>query len=134
MNNNAFLDWFERRGGEYAKDLIGLQDFPDTGRGAVALKDIEVSVLPFSWSNPREEPKLTLLQEDETLFEIPRDLVLSTRTSELPSLLEEKDRESLGSGWASLILCMMWEEAKGPEGKWGDYFGLSHPPKPTASC
>lgn len=101
MNNNAFLDWFERRGGEYAKDLIGLQDFPDTGRGAVALKDIE---------------------EDETLFEIPRDLVLSTRTSELPSLLEEKDRESLGSGWASLILCMMWEEAKGPEGKWGDYF------------
>ncbi|KIO19047.1 hypothetical protein M407DRAFT_152805 [Tulasnella calospora MUT 4182] len=101
MGDNAFLNWFERRGGTYAKDLIGLQDFPDTGRGAVALKDID---------------------EDETLFEIPRDLVLSTRTSELPGLLEKEDWESLGSGWASLIVCMMWEEAKGPEGKWGDYF------------
>ncbi|KAG8902145.1 hypothetical protein FRC00_001239 [Tulasnella sp. 408] len=103
MADKAFLDWFERRGGTYAKDLIGLQDFPDTGRGAVALKDID---------------------EDETLFEIPRDIVLSTRTSELPGLLGEEDWESLGSGWASLILCMMWEEAKGPQGKWGGYFGL----------
>ncbi|KAG8935449.1 hypothetical protein FRC01_000056 [Tulasnella sp. 417] len=101
MNDNEFLDWFERCGGTYAKDLIGLQDFPDTGRGAVALEDVD---------------------EDETLFEIPRDLVLSTRTSELPGLLGEEDWNSLGSGWASLILCMMWEEAKGSEGKWGDYF------------
>ncbi|KAG9051389.1 hypothetical protein FS837_008486 [Tulasnella sp. UAMH 9824] len=101
MADKAFLDWFERRGGTYAKDLIGLQDFPDTGRGAVALKDID---------------------EDETLFEIPRDIVLSTRTSELPGLLGEEDWKSLGSGWASLILCMMWEEAKGPRGKWGGYF------------
>lgn len=40
--NEQFLTWFEREGGVYAKDLIGLQDFPDSGRGAVALRDIEV--------------------------------------------------------------------------------------------
>ncbi|KAG8988081.1 hypothetical protein FRB90_002969, partial [Tulasnella sp. 427] len=101
MSNTEFFDWFERSGGTYAKDLIGLQDFPDTGRGAVALKDIE---------------------ENETLFEIPRDVLLSTRTSELPGLLGQEDWESLGNGWAGLILCMMWEEAKGSKGKWGGYF------------
>lgn len=53
MADKAFLDWFERRGGTYAKDLLGLQDFPDTGRGAVALKDIDVSVPSFHCRDPR---------------------------------------------------------------------------------
>ena len=57
------------------------------------------------------------------LFEIPRDVVLSTRTSELPSLLGDEAWKELGTGWAGLILCMMWEAAKGDAGKWSGYLG-----------
>ncbi|KAG8902460.1 hypothetical protein FRB99_004460 [Tulasnella sp. 403] len=96
-----FFEWFRANGGVVDTTALGLRIFSDTGRGAVALRDIE---------------------EDETLFEIPRNLVLSTRTSTLPGLLGEKDWEALGVGWAGLILCMMWEEAKGAEGKWNRYF------------
>ncbi|KAM6502113.1 hypothetical protein JOM56_002090 [Amanita muscaria] len=31
----------------------------------------------------------------------------------------------LDKGWSGLILCMMWEQAKGPYSKWHDYLGVS---------
>jgi SET domain-containing protein 6 len=30
----------------------------------------------------------------------------------------------LGDGWAGLILCVLWEEAKGADSKWSGYIGM----------
>lgn len=62
-------------------------------------------------------------QEGDELFRIPRDLLLSTRTSNLPNLLGAEDWQPLDKEWAGLILCMMWEESKGPQSRWHAYFG-----------
>lgn len=63
------------------------------------------------------------MQEGHTLFSIPRDITLSTRTSALPALLGnvEWKRFKLDEGWPGLILCMLWEEAQGPLSKWSEY-------------
>ncbi|EJU04346.1 hypothetical protein DACRYDRAFT_114691 [Dacryopinax primogenitus] len=95
-----FLNWFTSAGGTFDSSAIGIEDLPETGRGAVALRDI---------------------YEGEKLFTIPRSLLLSTRTSSLPFLLGEEDWNALGDGWAGLILCMMWEEARAEESPWRGY-------------
>lgn len=45
------------------------------------------------------------------------------RTSALPSLLGERSwrKFRLHKGWAGIILCMMWEEARGDDSKWSVY-------------
>ncbi|KAG8967718.1 hypothetical protein FRC03_009411 [Tulasnella sp. 419] len=100
--SKAFFDWFKSQGGIIDTETIGLHIYEDSGRGAIALRDIE---------------------KGEVLFDIPRDLVLSTRTCTLQSELTTQEWTSLGKGWTTLILCMMWEESKGTEGKWAGYFG-----------
>ncbi|KIY70636.1 SET domain-containing protein [Cylindrobasidium torrendii FP15055 ss-10] len=99
-----FTAWFEQNNGFIDKEYMGFTVFSpeEGGRGAVALKDIP---------------------EGHTLFTIPRTLTLSTRTSELPHAfgLEAWKSANLHQGWAGLILCMMWEEAKGQASKWGPY-------------
>lgn len=63
-------------------------------------------------------------KENTTLFKLPRALVLSTRTSTLPKLLQEDWKKyGLGKGWVGLILCMLWEESR-VDGKWKGYFGV----------
>lgn len=81
---------------------MGITDFPGSGRGAVALQDIP---------------------ENHTVFTLPRALTLSTQTSTLPSAFgfEAWRKHKLHKGWAGLILCMMWEEAQGNQGKWITY-------------
>lgn len=101
------LSWFQIHGSiDPAK--IGITTFHDDqgGRGAIALTDI---------------------QEGSTLFTIPRSLTLSTRTSPLPKLLGEEvwRNYELHKGWVGLILCMMWEEARGEESKWYEYMGMA---------
>ncbi|KAI0745272.1 SET domain-containing protein [Earliella scabrosa] len=95
------VSWFERQHGTLDKTSMGIVDFPGHGRGAIALKDIP---------------------EAHTLFAIPRNLTLSTRTSSLPTLMGKAWKEyGLHEGWVGLILCMMWEESKGAESKWSAY-------------
>ncbi|KAK1225653.1 Ribosomal lysine N-methyltransferase 4 [Marasmius sp. AFHP31] len=50
-------------------------------------------------------------------------MTLSTRTSSLPTILgvEEWKRNKLDEGWAGLILCMMWERARGNTSRWAEY-------------
>lgn len=52
------------------------------------------------------------------------------RTSALPSLLGERSwrKFRLHKGWAGIILCMMWEEARGDDSKWSVYLSenISH--------
>uniref|UniRef100_D8QBI2 SET domain-containing protein n=1 Tax=Schizophyllum commune (strain H4-8 / FGSC 9210) TaxID=578458 RepID=D8QBI2_SCHCM len=103
MSLGAFEQWFVANGGFVDKEYVGLTEFPEEegGRGMVALKDIPA---------------------DHTLFSIPRSIVLSTRTSPLPSLFGAdawKERQ-LDKGWGGLILCMMWESAQ-PDRKWKGY-------------
>lgn len=77
-------------------------------------------------------------QEDEVLFTLPRHILLNTRTSVLPEVCARvspqlgtdapssekmKGWKDLGTGWASLILCMMWERWRTGEGRaaWGAF-------------
>ncbi|KAH9892722.1 SET domain-containing protein [Cubamyces lactineus] len=99
-----FVSWFLSQHGTLDTEKVGIVDFPGHGRGAVALQDIP---------------------EDYTLFTIPRDLTLSMRTSSLPNLMGKSWKEhGLHEGWAGLILCMMWEESRGPESKWSGYLDV----------
>ncbi|TFK25187.1 SET domain-containing protein [Coprinopsis marcescibilis] len=101
---DRFLTWFQTRGGSYDANSMGITVFPpaEGGRGAIALKDIP---------------------EGHLLFSIPRSLSLSTRTSTLPKVfgLAEWKQLELHKGWAGLILCMMWEAARGKESNWAEY-------------
>ncbi|OJT11683.1 Ribosomal lysine N-methyltransferase 4 [Trametes pubescens] len=98
---SGFVDWFQSQHGNLDSAKVGIVQFPGHGRGAVALQDIP---------------------EDYTLFTIPRDLTLSTRTCSLPSLMGQAWKEhGLHEGWAGLILCMMWEESRGADSKWSGY-------------
>ncbi|PPR01715.1 hypothetical protein CVT24_001591 [Panaeolus cyanescens] len=109
--DQAFLDWFKAHNGKIDTDSVTLKDFgaSEGGRGLVALRD---------------------LPENYDVFSIPRSLVLSTRTSSLPSKIgASKWREyGLHKGWSGLILCMLWEAAQGPASKWNTYF-VSMPSK-----
>ena len=101
------LSWFQTHGSiDSAK--IGITTFDDDqgGRGVIALTDI---------------------QEGSTLITIPRSLTLSTRTSPLPRILGEEmwRNYELHKGWVGLILCMMWEEARGHGSKWYGYMGVA---------
>ncbi|KAJ3762252.1 hypothetical protein EV360DRAFT_79480 [Lentinula raphanica] len=99
-----FLSWFQSNGGTIDLDAVGFKIFSaaEGGRGAVALKNIE---------------------KEQTLFTIPRSLVLSTDTSSLPEKfgLDDWKRRELHKGWSGLILCMMWEDAQASDSKWAQY-------------
>ncbi|PCH36002.1 SET domain-containing protein [Wolfiporia cocos MD-104 SS10] len=96
------LRWFQSQNGTIDGSSMGITEFPNSGRGAIALVDI-----------PGEH----------TLFTIPRELTLSTRTSSLPARIGRQAWKELGLevGWVGLILCMMWEEAQGSTSRWFSY-------------
>ncbi|KAF9519251.1 hypothetical protein BS47DRAFT_1358373 [Hydnum rufescens UP504] len=93
----SLIQWFTRNGGVFDSECVGFRYDDESGRGAFALSDIP---------------------EGQVLFTIPRHLLLSTRTCDLREQLGEDAWKRLGAGWAGLILCMMWEQAKGSDGKW----------------
>jgi N-lysine methyltransferase SETD6 len=99
---DTLIQWFTRNGGVFGSECVGFRYDDESGRGAFALSDIP---------------------EGQVLFTIPRYLLLSTRTCDLREQLGENAWKRLGAGWAGLILCMMWEQAKGSDGKWSAYFG-----------
>lgn len=39
---DPLVEWFTSHGGAFDHASIGFQDFPDSGRGAVALRDLAV--------------------------------------------------------------------------------------------
>ncbi len=99
----AFINWFETSGGTLDRTTVGFRDDPCLGRSVYTLRDV---------------PK------GHVLFKIPRDLLISVRTCALRREIGESAWSKLGTGWASLILCMMWEESKGTQGKWREYLGM----------
>lgn len=62
------------------------------------------------------------IDEDEELFAIPRDLVLSTHNSKLKDLLSQ-DLDQLGP-WLSLMLVMIFEYLQGDKSIWAPYFKI----------
>ncbi|KAI4653274.1 hypothetical protein J4E93_001036 [Alternaria ventricosa] len=112
---DRFLAWFKAGGGVFRDDLLEIQDLrdKDAGRGIIAKQDIP---------------------QDTTLFTIPRDLIISVETSELPGKLPEvfdafvggegdDEKEPLDS-WTSLILVMMYEHLQGDASRWKPYFDV----------
>ncbi|KAI0268844.1 hypothetical protein BC834DRAFT_867511 [Gloeopeniophorella convolvens] len=102
LDAEALVAWFTTHGGTFDRTALAFASLPAQGWGAVALRD---------------------LQEGHTLFALPRDLTLSTRTSALPPLIGAADwaAHGLHEGWAGLILCLMWEAAQGASSKWSAY-------------
>ncbi|GJE92752.1 SET domain-containing protein [Phanerochaete sordida] len=102
---NAFIQWFKSKGATVDETAMGIADIPGYGRGIVAMRD---------------------LPKDHTLFTIPRDLVLSMRTSTLPQKFGQASWKKFGlhEGWTGLILCMLWEEAQGAASKWNGFFPI----------
>ena len=72
------------------------------------------------WDDP-PELIFPLSKEETVLCTIPRSMLLSTRTSALPSLLGREDWTVLGKGWTALILYMMYEEVQGDASPWCSY-------------
>ncbi|KAH6878527.1 SET domain-containing protein RMS1 [Alternaria rosae] len=112
---DRFLAWFKAGGGVFRDDLLEIQDLrdKDAGRGIIAKQDIP---------------------QDTTLFSIPRDLIISVETSELPGKLPEvfdafvggegdDEKEPLDS-WTSLILVMMYEHLQGDASHWKPYLDV----------
>ncbi|PPQ84597.1 hypothetical protein CVT25_015800 [Psilocybe cyanescens] len=103
----SFLSWFQSHGGYIDTSAMDVVDFPasEGGRGAIALVDIP---------------------ENHVVFSVPRLLLLTPRTSALPARMgvQAWRRYGLHKGWAGLILCMMWEAARGAESKWCPYFEM----------
>ncbi|KAJ7451845.1 SET domain-containing protein [Mycena galericulata] len=97
----AVLDWFRSSGG-FLDPSVGFTVFSDCGRGAVALQDIS---------------------EGHVLFKIPREIILSADTSDLPRRIGmDRWRDGqMHTGWVGLILCMMWETAQGSDSRWSKY-------------
>lgn len=64
------------------------------------------------------------IQAEHTLFTIPRNLVLSMRTSSLPEKFGQAEWKKFGlhTGWTGIMLCMLWEEAQGAASKWHGFF------------
>jgi N-lysine methyltransferase SETD6 len=114
-----FLEWFKSSGGTLHEN-VDISHFEEAGRGAIASGD--VAVRPFCLLGVgRILLSLRASKEGTVLLTIPRSILLSTRTSALPPLLSKEDWTSLGKGWTGLILCMMYEEARGAASPWCTY-------------
>ncbi|THH18749.1 hypothetical protein EW146_g2289 [Bondarzewia mesenterica] len=105
MGMDPLISWFRSHGGAFDDSAMGFSSIKGQGWGAVALRD---------------------LSEGHVLFTIPRDLTLSTHTCTLPELFghSEWQKYNLHTGWAGLMLCMMWEEAQGSSSKWSEYLAF----------
>ncbi|KAF9527317.1 hypothetical protein CPB83DRAFT_768637 [Crepidotus variabilis] len=102
-----FFRWFETLGGYLDREAIDIAQMPasEGGRGVVALIDIP---------------------EGQTLFSMPRTLLLGVQTSNLRFAFGEEAWKAakLHERWSGIILCLMWEAAKGPESRWAPYFDI----------
>jgi SET domain-containing protein 6 len=123
------VDWFTAHNGTFDRSALAFAQIDSLGRGAFALRDLQVQphlffFSRFCWKHGQLNPLQP--QPGHTLFTLPRHLTLSTRTSSLPSLIGEADwkKHGLHVGWAGLILCLMWEAAQGTSSKWSTYLGM----------
>ncbi|CAG8438358.1 9829_t:CDS:2 [Acaulospora morrowiae] len=103
--NKSFTEWFCTNGGMISSKIT-FKDYSreNAGRGVVAVDDIE---------------------KDEVLFEIPRSLVLSPKTSSLASKISSEEFQELyrNNRWFPLIICMMYE-SKNNNSLWKPYFDI----------
>lgn len=109
------LTWFASSGGSIAQKEDGsgpvwaLEDLSSEGMGTgvVATTDLPAQAL---------------------LFSLPRSLVLSTRTSQLPRLLLAHEKahpipdvpkwDDMKRSWTGLMVCMLWERARSLSSQW----------------
>ncbi|KIX97008.1 uncharacterized protein Z520_07122 [Fonsecaea multimorphosa CBS 102226] len=96
-----FVEWFTAADGTRLSSKIRLKDLrsENAGRGAVAVGDIE---------------------EDEELFAIPRSLVLTATTSDIPPAVLEPLTET--GQWQPLIVTIIYERLRYEKSPWHPYF------------
>ncbi|OJD26763.1 hypothetical protein ACJ73_01852 [Blastomyces percursus] len=99
--SDEFICWLKQSAGARVSPKIKIADLRsgDAGRGIVALSDID---------------------EEEELFAIPQNLVLSFQNSKLKDLLHINESD-LGP-WLCLILVMIYEYLQGGASPWSRYF------------
>ncbi|CAJ0647457.1 3085_t:CDS:10 [Entrophospora sp. SA101] len=103
--NESFVDWFCANGG-IISPKIAFKDYSNenAGRGMMAVEEIG---------------------SDEVLFEIPRSILLSPKTSLLKNEVSTEEYKKLYkiNHWFPLILCMMYESQK-ENSLWKPYFDI----------
>ncbi|KAK2764889.1 hypothetical protein FQN54_008586 [Arachnomyces sp. PD_36] len=101
QESDNFLSWLTQRPGVAVNPKIYIADLraQGAGRGVVAQQDIS---------------------EDEILFTIPRDVLLSVQNSKLRDQLPT-NLDELGP-WLSLMLVMIYEYLQGEASRWHPYF------------
>lgn len=77
---------------------------------------------PICFADVRQLGASRDIAEDEELFVIPDDLILSVQNSEARSVLGLDDKQ-LGP-WLSLIITMIYEYYQGEQSKWYPYFRI----------
>ncbi|PGH03910.1 hypothetical protein AJ80_08612 [Polytolypa hystricis UAMH7299] len=101
--SDAFMHWLKSNPGVRVNPKIKIADlrFQGSGRGVVACDEIA---------------------EDEELFAIPHNLILSVQNSSLKSHLDlaESDLDP----WLSLILVMVYEYLQSGASRWASYFSV----------
>ncbi|KAL4898554.1 hypothetical protein BDV59DRAFT_6164 [Aspergillus ambiguus] len=100
--SDDFISWLSEKPGVNINPNIAVTDLRSqgAGRGVVAQTDIP---------------------ENEELFTIPRNLVLTTQNSKLKDLLSLDLEKELGP-WMSLMLVMIYEYLLGDKSTWAAYF------------
>ncbi|KAL1953109.1 hypothetical protein VTO42DRAFT_3589 [Malbranchea cinnamomea] len=100
-HSNDFMEWLKRSPGVRVSAKIRIADLrsENAGRGVVACQNIG---------------------EDEELFAIPLNLVLSVKNSKANDLLG-LDNQDLGP-WLSLMIAMIYEFLRGGASQWAPYF------------
>lgn len=103
--SHDLIQWLISQGGSFREDLLEVREVENMGRGLAALKDID---------------------ENTSLFTIPRNLLLNTSTARLRTLLPPNTWDSLLSSrtWAALILSIVYEQANIETSPWRPYLSL----------
>lgn len=101
MSEAAFVEWFRLMGG-WLTPKAALKDYSqeNAGRGMVALEDIA---------------------KDEILFKIPRQLLLSHRTTAFKS---DVIRNASKEGWSRIMWAIVLEKLAGSDSTWSPYFNI----------
>ncbi|KMP02239.1 hypothetical protein DIZ76_010123 [Coccidioides immitis] len=103
QRSNSFMGWLKQHPGVRVNPKIRIADLRPTGagRGVVACEEIV---------------------QDEELFAIPEDLVLSVANSKIKDRINFADENF--DTWLSLIVTMIFEYLQGGVSKWSPYFGV----------
>lgn len=122
----TFVQWL-KSSGAVISDKISLADLRqnDAGRGVGIF--FLYTIHPCRTSANNRAVATTDVEADESLFSIPRNLILSVQSSEFASQYPDAFARVAGEPWLELILVMLYEHGKGDGSSWKAYFDVLPP-------